>query len=274
MAKAKTTDPDKKEEAKVEEQPKEESQPEEPKVPLSEREYQISLNPMKIVKVIAIILLLVGVFYLGRVTAVGVEGDGISGFATGVSALFADDEAPAEEEVEVEAEVEEIVEEVTEEEAPPAEEEQEEVVEEEAESDEPVVEEEKELPPEVIITNYNNVAVSLDDVQIDWKGTWGKITEVVFSIKNNERGTIQPDYIKVHIQGYDEKGARKADIHPLAKSIRSGQKLTQIRTRLSSPYSYSETVVGDLMGVPVVIFLYDAGDNLIMSATSSMNLQG
>jgi hypothetical protein len=267
MAKVKTTDPDSKKDAvepkeAPKEAPVEESQ--ENKVPLSKREVNISFNPMKIVKFVLVIALLVGVFYLGRVTASG-TGDGISGFATGVSAMFAEDgetelDAP-------EAEKEEVVEEEPETLPEEPEEEEAEVVEKEPEVKE-------DLPPEQIITTYNNVEMTLDDREIEWKGTWGKLREVTFSIKNNERGTILPDYVKIHIQGYDVKAARRAEIHPVAKEIRSGQKLTQIRTRLESPYSYSPTAVGDLFGVPIVVFLYDANDNLIMSATSNMNLQG
>ena len=53
---------------------------------------------------------------------------------------------------------------------------------------EPIEEEIEEEIAEPVITSYTKVAISFGEVQIDWKGTWGKIKSFKYAIKNNFTG--------------------------------------------------------------------------------------
>ncbi len=230
------------------------------RTPLSQKELTLHIHPFGVVKAILFVALLIGSFYLGKASG-SLSGDDLSGFATG----FLEGIAKEGKTVEVQGD---LVEEV------PAEEESAAVAAaEKAPANKPP---EKALPeevPEDIIRTYKHTTFTFDDLKTEWKGTWGKITEITSSITNSEDGTIKPAYITLNLEGYPEEAAKKADIHPAAKTIKKGQKVTQLRTLIPKGYAYNEKTTGDLAEVEATIMLYDDEDKLIAIAKKNVNLK-
>ena len=242
-----------------------------------------TINPHNVMKWGGIVLLAVLIFFMGtlvgtcdtcEIAAEDSTSDdasfvsSVSGFFTGMFSGDGDSATGAATvESESEEEVEETAEEELEEEEPAAEtEESEEEVEETAEEE--IVEE------ETIITTYNSVALAISDVDFDWKGTWGKVTKLHYTIKNNEAGTIEPGYIMIQVEGYPDEGSmKKALLAPSSKTIKSGTKVSSVAT-VEGGFSYSELSTGDLSDVTITATLYDDGGKEIATYTKGFNLQG
>ncbi len=144
-------------------------------------------------------------------------------------------------------------------------------VEEAAESAEKV-EEVSEPEEEVIITNYQRVAFSVDKVRIDWKGTWGRITHVDITIKNNEEGTIKPDHLVLHVKGYDDL-EKKVPLPISATSISKGDKVS-LSPALPSGFSYNQATTGDLKTVRITATLFDKDEKVMSSFSNDFDLSG
>jgi hypothetical protein len=214
------------------------------------------------------ILLLFGVFFLGRFS---VSGDFDLSFATGnLGGLATADN----QEIDVKADVansgesnldasEEIVLEGSKEEVK---EEPKEV----AKVEEPKVEAKEEAPEnDILITDYNNVILALDKANVKWMDTWGKIQSVEISLKNGERGRVEPSYMIMNVRGYDlEKRI------PLPTSLKTVKRGTTLKARVTVPsgFAYSEITAGNLASVPVTLILFDAAGNQMAKVEKAANL--
>jgi hypothetical protein len=125
---------------------------------------------------------------------------------------------------------------------------------------------------EDVVTSYTNVALAITDVDINWKGTWGKIEKFKYTIKNNEVGTVKPDHFVMVMEGYDD--------FEKSVSLTSSSKIVKSKTAVSSTatipsgFSYNELTTGDLSNVDVTITLYDADDKVMTSFKKGFDLQG
>jgi len=241
-----------------------------------------TLDPHKVLKWGIVALLIIFVFFAGRMTGgSNVEtyevttGEVIntdSSFVSSVSGFFTSlfsgsgSESPTGA-ASVESDTKDVVKEESAEEAPV-----EEVVEEVAEEAEVVVEESTE--EETIITTYNKVALAITDVQFDWKETWGRITKLKYTIKNNEDGTVKPEYITIMVEGYPDEGSmKKAPLAPSSRTIKSKTAVSSVAA-VTGGFSYSDSSAGDLSDVTIVASLYNADGILMGTYTKSFNLQG
>jgi len=228
---------------------------------LMDEEIQIKINPRMLLKGFLFITLLVAVFFLGRVSteiSPSSLGNGISGMATS-------DLEEITEEVELEAVEEPEV--VAEEEA----EESEVAEEEEEETEEPAAEEEEEEEEidEPIVTTYGKVALAINDVTRSWKGTWGKITQVEFTIKNNEAGTVVPNKLIMFVEGYDDYEKEIT----FTTEVRSGQSEKQV-VNVPKGFAYNEQSTGDLEDVEILLVLADDDDKEMARFRKSFDLSG
>jgi len=222
-----------------------------------DREVTIRLNPKKIFKGFFVITLLLGVFFLGRLSVPGTFSD-----SSTLSAAATAEENPldAEEIVLEESAEEEVVEEVVEE--------------------KPVDEEVEEEPKEeVVVTTYDNVVLTLTDVGVDWKDTWGKITSVTYTIKNDEEGAIKPHHFTMMVEGYpaDEPGefevsfsSQKVGSHT---SIKDSSVVYGYGGKTKG-FSYNPSETGDLASVEIKLFLWDKDNNLIAHSKMMADLNG
>lgn len=132
--------------------------------------------------------------------------------------------------------------------------------------------ESKEEVAEDIITSYSSVSLAISDIVFDWKGTWGKMEKIKYTIQNNEIGTIKPDHFVMLVAGYDD--AEKTI--PLAKSSKTVKSKTSVSSTATIPggFSYSGVTAGDLSNVVVTLILYDSNDKEIATLKKGFNLQG
>jgi hypothetical protein len=215
-------------------------------------ELTITFHPKKLVKIFVLILLFVGVFFVGQLTSG--FGDSCAADTTAAAVVVAQEEAIAG--AAVEAAQPEVVPEVVEEEV---------ILEEETE-----VEEEKELPEEDIITTYANVALAINAVKTTSYDTWGKITGIDYTVKNNEVGTIVGSYFVLTMVGYNDY-FKEIPIPASAATIRSE---TTAATRATVPqgFAYNEVTVGDLSSVQIAFNMFDASGKLMASSAKVVDL--
>ena len=125
---------------------------------------------------------------------------------------------------------------------------------------------------EPIITSYNKVALSLGEVSVDWKETWGKIKSFQYTIKNNEAGTIEPDHFVMMVEGYDDL-EKIVPLPKSSKSLKAGVTASSYST-VPNGFSYSELSAGDLSSVDVTIIMYDASGKEMAQIKKSVDLSG
>ena len=124
-----------------------------------------------------------------------------------------------------------------------------------------------------IITSYSKVAISLNQATIKWLDTYGKIMQVDFTIKNNEVGTVKPEYILMAVEGYDDPAAkRKISLPPSLKILKAGQIVSKTLNVPPQGFAYSETTAGDLHNIMIFFSLYDAKDTLMGSFNKEFDL--
>lgn len=232
-----------------------EQREEEPRESRLDREVTIKVNPKKIFKGFFIIALLLGVFFLGRLSVPGAFFD----TSSPSSAATAEETS-----LDVEEVVEEVPEEVVEEE--PVEE----------VPEEPVEEEPKEEP---VVTTYENTVLTLTEVGVDWKETWGKITSVTYSINNGEDGTIKPDHFTLMVDGYSPEEPGQFDVSFSSQKVASHTSIQDSSVVYAyggktKGFSYNPVVVGDLSSVEVKLFLWDKDNNLIGHSDMMADLSG
>lgn len=129
---------------------------------------------------------------------------------------------------------------------------------------------------EPVLTSYSKVAISLNDAIYDWKGTWGKITKIDYTIKNNEAGTVKPSYLIMLVEGYDttENMIRKKISVPLSgQTIKAGQAYNQV-ANVPQGFAYNKITAGDLNDVRITLTLFDSADKQMGQFSGGFNLQG
>lgn len=127
-------------------------------------------------------------------------------------------------------------------------------------------------PEEPVITTYTKVAVAINDVDFDWKETWGKITKVDYTIKNTEAGTIKADHLGMLVEGYDDF-EKKIPLPLSSKTVKAGQTASS-KVQVPQGFSYSEVTAGDLTEVVITFTLYDADNKIMASFKTAYNLKG
>jgi hypothetical protein len=223
------------------------------------KEVSIKLNLRSISKVGLIVIVLLGVFMLGRFSADTdfMSGVGLSG------ALTADVTTP-----EVKAEPTKVVEETK----PTVTEPVKKDVPIEKPKETEVKATEKIVEKEEIVTEYNNVEFTLENVEFDWMDTWGKMTGLELTIINNEDGTIQPDELWMSVKGYDD--FEKEVMLPLDfTNIPAGKGYSSILP-IKGGFAYSKADAGDLSNVQISLRLLDKKGNVVISEVETVNIQG
>ena len=119
-----------------------------------------------------------------------------------------------------------------------------------------------------IITKYSKVVISLNDVTVDWKGTWGKITEIDYSIKNNEDGIIKPDHFVMTMEGYTDFEKKI----PVSSAI-AAEKSDAAVVIVPGGFAYNQATAGDLTNVEITLVLYDAQNAAMASFKQEFNLK-
>jgi len=232
------------------------------------KEITITLKPWKLARGFLIVVLLLGVFFAGRLSA----GDG--SLLPDFSSYFSQDASPSGLVTGDTKEVEEP--ETTKEEAPTEEVpvEQNETQLAESEETTEVVEEVEDKPEKMIGEDYSKVTISLDGVYKDWKGTWGKIKGVKYTITNDEEGTIKPHHFAMIVEGYED-GEKHFDVGIASQRMKSGQTLSD-EAAVSGGFAYSPVAIpdGDLSKVRISLFLQDADSETIASVHQEVDLRG
>ena len=137
-----------------------------------------------------------------------------------------------------------------------------------------MVEEVEDKPEKMIGEDYSKVTISLDGVYKDWKGTWGKIKGVKYTVTNNEEGTIKPHHFAMIVEGYED-GEKHFDVGIASQRMKSGQTLSD-EAAVSGGFAYSPVAIpdGDLSKVRISLFLQDADSETIASVHQEVDLRG
>lgn len=113
---------------------------------------------------------------------------------------------------------------------------------------------------EKIITKYSKVALAISSVKVDLKGKdpiWGKITNIDYTIKNNEEGTIKPDYIMLsQMEGYENDYNKKIPLPSSVKTIGAGKSISS-SILVPNGFTYSEATAGKINDVTISFVLFD-----------------
>lgn len=113
------------------------------------------------------------------------------------------------------------------------------------------------------------VEIRLNDVTVDWRDTWGKITHIDYTIQNLGTQTINPSLISMKLEGYDDF----EKMIGLSQSIEAGGSASS-RIVVPHGFSYSEVSVGDLSNVEIRLRLQNANNQEMASFQAPFNLRG
>jgi len=130
---------------------------------------------------------------------------------------------------------------------------------------------EEEPKDEPIITDYNNVQIDLTNVYKQWHDTWGKIIGLEYKITNGEAGTVKLDHIVMMVEGYDNDRVKEMVLSGATREIMSG-KVTMGDSAVPDGFSYVEATAGDLSSVTITLLLYDGNDKLVDSLHKEVDL--
>ena len=124
-------------------------------------------------------------------------------------------------------------------------------------------------------TGYSKVTLSLDNVYKDWKGTWGKIKGVEYTIINHEDGTIKPHHFTLSVEGYTDHGEKSFDVSYTSQKVKAGQTLKD-ESAVSGGFPYSSTQIpdGDLKHVTITLALIDEDSEVISTTQQDVDLSG
>lgn len=230
-----------------------------PAVSKLDKEFTIKFNPRKVLKYFVLLAIFLSVFGVGRISA-----ESASCGLSDISSFFTSFTGPDSPSGNVVAETtEEVVKEevVTKEpvklETPVKEEVVEGAVTENTETDTPVV------------YTYNKVALAIDDVFKEWKGTWGKLTGIEYSIKNGEEGTVLPGYFVLTIKGYDDI-EKKFEVPYTSQKVKMGETLRDSAV-ISGGFAYSPASI-NINKASIKLLLFDVEGNAMGIATKEINL--
>ena len=243
-------------------------QPVEQREPRMEREFTIRLNPKKMLKGFFVIALLLGVFFAGRLS---VPGESLLGSTGPSSAATTEKTSLDAQEVVQDESTQEPVENTSVETAPA----------DDNTTEAAPADTQDEPKDEPVVTTYDNVALTLTDVGVDWKDTWGKISSVTYSLKNDEDGTVKPDHFTMLVHGYPVDEPGQFEVPYTSESVKSHSSIQDSaivyafggKTKGFS-YSPSEPGIGDINSVEIKLFLWDKDNNLIGHSTLNADLSG
>ena len=229
-------------------------------------EITIKIKPKQLIKSVLVIVLFVAIFYMGRVSTESASCglDDVSGFFksfgdgdSATAAVVQDSEEVVDAEAELAAElVEGVVEDV------PAE---------EVAAEENLTEETSE-EDEVVITSYGNVALAVEEWYKEWyeEASWGRLNGLSFTIKNNEAGTIKPEFFRMTMEGDDDRET-EFEVPYTSQSIKAGQSFSD-EAAISGGFAYNPRTAGDLSNVKISLFLYDGSGKMIAYTVQDYNL--
>lgn len=218
-----------------------------------DREIHFSIKPWKLLKFFLVLVLLSGLFFTGRWSATGTEG--MFGFSASAPTAAVVTEKASSPPLAVEKAAEPAVKEKV---AAP-------VV-------APPADAAKEDTTEEVITKYSKVALATSSVKLEWHETWGKIMQLVLTIKNNEAGTIKPSYLIMNVEGYDDFD-KKIELPKTIQLIKAGEKI-EGSVNVPNGFAYNKITTGDLATVKVLVKMYDEKDVVITSYEREFNLDG
>jgi hypothetical protein len=227
-----------------------------------DKEVTLKFNARKTLKYTIVVVVVLLVFFLGRLSVGDSSNAGFSfgSFFDGSDKDVEAGDVDSGDDVEAdETESEEVT--------PPEEEVPEPVVEPKVAEEPPVVEENEE-----IISDYSAVTVDINDAKIDWKETWGKITDIDYTITNGAGGSIKVDYFILTLPSYEDL-EKKMVLPESKKLIKSKTKLSSL-VKVPNGFGYRESVTGALSSVPVSLTLFDGFGVQVATVTKSLNLQG
>ncbi len=252
------------------------SQNDKPQGKPQSKEFTITIKPWKFVKTLLVLVVLLGVFFAGRLSAG--ESSVLPDFSTffssdaGPSGLVTSDAKETEEPEASKVAAEEVpVEETKEEEVPAAETE---LAAAENETSALPAEETDDKPERLVDEGYEQVTLSLDGVYKEWKGTWGKIKGVKYTITNNEKGTVKPHHFSMIVEGYED-GEKQFDVGIASQRIGS-EKTVSDEAAVSGGFAYSPITIpdGDLKKVRISLFLLDVNGETMASVHQEVDLSG
>lgn len=218
---------------------------------LMDKEVSLKINPKRLMRIGVVIVVLLGVFFLGRFSANNFE---LTGLATSeVQAI--EPEVPAVPTPEVETVTEEPEEEIS-------------ASEPTNEQELPAVEEAEEL---IYSGPYKKVSIDVRGIDFEWKETWGKMLGFTYSIKNDEEGTILPGYFTVILEGYKDQD-RRATLPEINHKVKSGQIQAGTIT-LDKAFNYNEATAGNPENIKVSVILFDTNLKPIASHHQEFNLK-
>jgi hypothetical protein len=149
-----------------------------------------------------------------------------------------------------------------------------EVTTEETEEDEEEASASSSSNDEPVVTTYDNVELSLEDVIFTWnpEREFGKVTDVKLAITNNEQGTIKPSYFIMTMERYNDV-ERKSFVDTRTRTITAGE-IRTVTLEVTRGFTYNKVTLGnDLNEAAITITLYDSADRVIASATNSFDLE-
>ena len=123
----------------------------------------------------------------------------------------------------------------------------------------------------VVTTYTGKTALAIESVKTAWKETYGKITDIEYTLKNNEAGTVKPAYFHLLVEGYDDF-EKKLPLPVSKQSIASGE--TQKYTvKVPYGFAYNKASIPDISNVLITLVLYDEAGKSIASATKKVALE-
>ena len=234
--------------------------PKEAKSNSTEREIVIRISPRRALKLLMVVLILVSTFYLGRLSAdpseINLSGFSIAGFFAKDNSSSVKKATPSVAKVEAVAPATEAAQEIAVEAASA-----------DASADAAAVP----VDSTEYTTKYGKQVAAIEEVKTTWLGTWGKITDITYTVKNDDPQPIKASYLKLMVEGYDDY-EKKVTI-PVSLQVVEGSSKKQVTVKVPQGFAYNPTTAGDLNGVTVTIALYDAADAGISTATKEVALK-
>ena len=132
-------------------------------------------------------------------------------------------------------------------------------------------------PTPAKVPEYTKVSLAIPSVTVEIKGpnpVWGKITQIDYTIKNNEEGTIKPDYLLIaQIEGYDNDYNKKILLPTSTQTISSGKSISS-SIIIPNGFTYSESTTGKVNDVTIGFVLFDSKDTPMASYAKGYDLSG
>ncbi len=237
-----------------------------------EKEIVIRIRPRGVLKAFLLVLILFSTFYLGRFSVQPPDFPNLFGGLSGAASV--DDQVSLEGAKAVplaqpSAAVEKVAEKVVASTTPTAAATVTEKVSESTDTVQDAAESGADVGP--VLTSYSGkAALAIEGVKTVWKDTYGKITDVTYTLKNNEAGAVKGAYFNLLVEGYDDY-AKKLLI-PLSQQIVAAGESKTNTVKVQYGFAYSKVSVPDLSNVKITLILYDESGKQINSASKQVNL--